>query len=213
MIIEKFWATSDVIRQNMVQLLIEMTKWRITKIEIVLGNAMRQFMDFGLMASRYPLLLGYLRILKNNSELLFKSNESGLLIASTITACMHYLSEIKQCPTSSFNDSKRALIYIAEMIMTIYFEQFQAVFGRNVILVITSLSRFPEIAAIWKQLVLSPPTSMGVLDLIRRPPEQWLESNVLPLTTTRKFEFLHQTSPEFTRPHFREFCKNMVCFT
>uniref|UniRef100_A0AC35FK29 Integrator complex subunit 3 N-terminal domain-containing protein n=1 Tax=Panagrolaimus sp. PS1159 TaxID=55785 RepID=A0AC35FK29_9BILA len=193
----------------MVQLLIEMAKWRITKIEIVLGNAMRQFMDFGLMASRYPLLLGYLRILKHNSEFLFKSNESGLLIASTITACMHYLAEIKQCPTSSFNDSKRALIYIAEMIMTIYFDQFQAVFGRNSILVITSLSRFPEIAAIWKQLILSP-TTMGVLDLIRRPPEQWLESNVLPLTTIRKFEFLHQNSPELTRPHFREFYKNMI---
>uniref|UniRef100_A0A914QLL4 OTU domain-containing protein n=1 Tax=Panagrolaimus davidi TaxID=227884 RepID=A0A914QLL4_9BILA len=209
MIIEKFWTTSDVIQQNMIQLLAEMTKWRITKIEIALGNAMRQFMDFGSMASRYQLLLGYLRILKNNSEFLFKSNESGLLIASTITACVHYLSEIKQCPSFFVNDSKRILIQVTEMIMTIYFDQFQAVFGRNVILVITSLSRFPEIAAIWKKFVLSP-TNMGVLDLIRRPPEQWLESNVLPITTTRKLEFLHQNSSESTQPHFLEFLKNMI---
>uniref|UniRef100_A0AC35G1X9 SOSS complex subunit A homolog n=1 Tax=Panagrolaimus sp. PS1159 TaxID=55785 RepID=A0AC35G1X9_9BILA len=208
-IIERFWYISDIVRQNLITLLNEMTNWRLTRIEIVLGNALRQFMDFGPLATRYQPLLGTLRILKHNSEFLFKSKESGFLIATTISVCMHYLIEIKQCPSDTVNDSKRILLQILELIMTIYFDSFQAVFGRNSVLILTMLSRYPEIAAIWKQLILTP-TTMGVLDLLRRSPEKWLEITVLPLTTTRKFEFLHHTSPELTRPQFRELFRNLT---
>uniref|UniRef100_A0A914Y782 SOSS complex subunit A homolog n=1 Tax=Panagrolaimus superbus TaxID=310955 RepID=A0A914Y782_9BILA len=208
-ILERFWSISDNVRQNLITLLTEMTNWRLTRIEIVLGNALRQFLDFGNMPSRYTLLLSALRVLKNNADFLFKSKESGFIIASTVTVCTHYLIEIKQCPPEVANDARRIIIQILEIIMTIYFEPFQAVFGRNVVLILTMLSRFPEIAAIWKQLTLSP-ANMGVLDLLRRPPEKWLDITTLPFTTTRKFEFLHHTSPELTRSQFRELYRNMI---
>ena len=204
-----FWSITETCRSNLFLLLSEMINWRLTRIEIVIANFCRAFLDLGPISNRFQPYLTMIRMIKQNYEYLFKSKDTPPLLVASVMASTHFLIEIKQCPPEIATDARRVLVQFLEHVMTVYAEPFHAIFGRTALLVLTRLSRIPEMANIWKQLTLTP-TTFGVLDLFRRPAEKWLESNDLPITVTRKLEFLSQITPDLTKGQFREILKGLV---
>uniref|UniRef100_A0A7E4UMM1 SOSS complex subunit A homolog n=1 Tax=Panagrellus redivivus TaxID=6233 RepID=A0A7E4UMM1_PANRE len=214
-VIELFWDLTDVVLDNFMRLLSDMLRWRILKVEVIVLNTFKAFIDIGPFPRRYNPLSQLLRIVRTNADFLLGNVKDGAFLVSMLsTICTIYLSEIKQCPPDRAGDAKRLLIQALENIYAAYFGPHQSVWGRNVIMTLTLLSRIPEISSLWKQLVTAPqnisPHCFGVADLLRRPPAQWIEPSMFPFSLTKKVEWFIHTPPEMCRRQLQFFSRELT---
>lgn len=213
--IECFWQVNETCRANFFTFLRELLIWKVPKVEIVVANTMKSFLEFGPITPRFSHLMNLLKIFKNSSEFLFQETRDSLFVMATIiTVFTHYFVEIRQCPIEMRDETKKAIIQFLEFIFTTYFPNVQVLAGRELIFIVHLLSGTPEFSSIWKNMVLNPslihPQAMGVHDILRRPMERFCNLQSLPLSTEKKMQFIMNTPLESAKIQWKSILNDLV---
>lgn len=129
---EAFWQLTDICRGNFIALMNDLLRWRMSKIEIVVANTVKAFIEFGSLNTRFQQLVEILRFLKPFTDFLFQeSRDAAFVTGCILNVCTYFVVEIRQCNPETRDDIKKQILQFLEFVVTTYFPQVQALAGRE----------------------------------------------------------------------------------
>ena len=192
-------------------------RWKVSKIEIVVANMMKAFLEYGSLTPRYPLLSTLIKLIRPISDYLFQECRDSMFITGCVlTVCTHYVVEVRQCHIDSREEMKKTILDFLAMIVTKYFPNVQILAGRELMFMVHLLSGTPEFSQIWKNMVLNPasihPNALGVHDIFRRPMERFCNVTPLPQNVVKKADFLASAPLDQAKLQWKIVVQELVCF-